>query len=79
MVAGRCAMSERPIHALSIEEVFAVLSSRADGLFPDEIARSLREHGPNTLAPPPRFAWLRLLVKPFVNLFSLLLLSLIHI
>lgn len=73
MVAGRCAMSERPIHALSIEEVFAVLSSRADGLFPDEIARSLREHGPNTLAPPPRFAWLRLLVKPFVNLFSLLL------
>jgi sodium/potassium-transporting ATPase subunit alpha len=62
-----------PLHELPPDEVYASLSSRPEGLCADEVARRLATTGANILAPPPRFGWLRLLAKPFVNLFSLLL------
>ncbi len=64
---------KRQIHNLAEAEVFGLLRSNPRGLSSAEAARRAREVGPNTLSPPPRFRALRLLVKQFTNLFSLLL------
>ena len=66
-------MTQRQIHNLEVGEVWSLLRSRAEGLRPEEVARRLSEIGPNTLTAPPRWGWLRTLVKQFANLFSLLL------
>ena len=66
-------MTQRQIHNLEIDEVRTLLRSRKEGLRPDEVAQRLSEIGPNTLTSPPRWTWLRTLVKQFANLFSLLL------
>ena len=64
---------DRQIHNLEVDEVLSLLRSRAEGLSPDEVAERLAELGPNALTAPPRWVWLRMLAKQFVNLFSLLL------
>jgi sodium/potassium-transporting ATPase subunit alpha len=66
-------LTQRQIHNLEIDEVWSVLRSRSEGLRPDEVAQRLALVGPNTLTAPPRWGWLRALLKPFANLFSLLL------
>jgi len=66
-------VTQRQIHNLEVGEVWALLRSRPDGLRPDEVAERLAQIGPNTLEPPPRLGWLRLLALQFTNLFSLLL------
>ncbi|MBX3128042.1 MAG: cation-transporting P-type ATPase [Polyangiaceae bacterium] len=66
-------VSARQIHNLEAREVHALLGSRPEGLTDAEAARRLAELGPNTLAPPPRLRWLRILGKHVANLFSLLL------
>jgi sodium/potassium-transporting ATPase subunit alpha len=66
-------LTQRQIHNLEIDEVWSLLRSRTEGLRPDEVAQRLSEIGPNTLTAPPRWVWLRTLVKQFANLFSLLL------
>jgi len=71
-VPGRGVM-DRQIHNLEVDEVLSLLRSRAEGLSPDEVAERLAELGPNALTAPPRWVWLRMLAKQFVNLFSLLL------
>jgi sodium/potassium-transporting ATPase subunit alpha len=64
---------DRQIHNLEVAEVLSLLRSRAEGLTPAEVAERLVELGPNALTVPPRWVWLRMLAKQFVNLFSLLL------
>ena len=66
-------MTQRQIHNLEVDEVWSLLRSRVEGLRPDEVAERRSEIGPNTLTAPPRWLWLRTLVKQFANLFSLLL------
>lgn len=66
-------MTQRQIHNLEIDEVWSLLRSRSEGLRPEEVAQRLSEIGPNTLTSPPRWVWIRTLVKQFANLFSLLL------
>ena len=66
-------MTQRQIHNLELAEVWSYLRSRADGLGPDEVAQRLAELGPNTLDPPPRWGWLRILAAQVTNLFSVLL------
>ena len=66
-------MTQRQIHNLELAEVWAFLRSRNDGLAPDEVAQRLAELGPNTLDPPPRWGWLRILLTQVTNLFSVLL------
>ena len=66
-------MTQRQIHNLEIDEVWSLLRSRTGGLRPDEVAQRLSEIGPNELTSPPRWIWLRTVVKQFANLFSLLL------
>ncbi len=66
-------MTQRQIHNLEIDEVWPLLRTRTEGLRPDEVAERLADIGPNTLTSPPRWVWLRTLVKQFANLFSLLL------
>ena len=66
-------MIERQIHNLEVPEVLSLLRSRAEGLHPAEIAERLAEIGPNALSAPPRWVWLRTLLKQFANLFSILL------
>ncbi len=66
-------MTQRQIHNLDVAEVWSLLRSRAEGLGPDEVAQRLADIGPNTLSSPPRWVWLRTLLKQFANLFSLLL------
>jgi len=66
-------LSERQIHNVDLAEVWSLLRSRAEGLNPAEVAQRLAEVGPNVLSSPPRWGWLRTLLKQFTNLFSLLL------
>jgi sodium/potassium-transporting ATPase subunit alpha len=66
-------LTQRQIHNLEIDEVWSLLRSRSEGLRPEEVAQRLSEIGPNTLTSPPRWVWIRTLVKQFANLFSLLL------
>ncbi len=66
-------MTQRQIHNLEVAEIWALLRSRAEGLGPDEATERLAEIGPNTLSAPPRLVWLRMLLKQFTNLFSILL------
>lgn len=61
------------IHELVDEEVFEMLRSRPEGLTDSEVAARRREVGPNCLQSSPRLQRLRLLIKQFVNLFSILL------
>lgn len=63
----------RPIHHLSVLEVWTELGSRPEGLGAEEVTARLAEVGPNTLSSPSRWGWLRTLLAQFVNLFSLLL------
>ena len=56
-------MIERQIHNLEVHEVLSLLRSRAEGLHPDEVAERLAELGPNALTAPPRWVWLRTLLK----------------
>ncbi|CAN5922785.1 cation-transporting P-type ATPase [soil metagenome] len=66
-------MTQRQIHKREIDEVWSLVRSRTEGLRSDEVAQRLSEIGPNTLTSPPRWVWVRTLVKQFANLFSLLL------
>ena len=66
-------MRQRQIHNLEVDEVWSLLRSRTEGLRPDEVAQRLALVGPNVLTSPARGRWLRTLVEPFTNLFSLLL------
>jgi len=66
-------VTQRQIHNLEVDEVWALLRSRPEGLRPSEVAERLAEIGPNTLASPERWVWLRVLIKQLTNLFNLLL------
>jgi len=66
-------LRQRQIHNLEVGEIWPLLGSRAEGLRPDEVTQRLAEIGPNTLAPPPRWRGLRLLLGQLTNPFSLLL------
>jgi sodium/potassium-transporting ATPase subunit alpha len=66
-------LTQRQIHNLEIDEVWSLLKSRPAGLRPDEVAQRRADIGPNVLSAPPRWVWLRALLKQFANLFSLLL------
>uniref|UniRef100_UPI0035933DCC cation-transporting P-type ATPase n=1 Tax=Thiocapsa sp. TaxID=2024551 RepID=UPI0035933DCC len=61
------------IHEAASERVFDLLRSRPSGLTQSEVAARQAEIGPNRLEPPSRWRWVRVLVKHFVNFFSILL------
>jgi sodium/potassium-transporting ATPase subunit alpha len=61
------------IHEVDASAVFGLLRSRPEGLDVREAEARCLEVGPNRLEPPPRWRWLRLLAKHFINFFSLLL------
>ncbi len=61
------------IHELVDDEVFEMLRSRPEGLTDSEVALRRAEVGPNRLESSLRLQRLRLLIKQFVNLFSILL------
>jgi sodium/potassium-transporting ATPase subunit alpha len=66
-------VTDRRIHNLTLDEVYALLRTSPAGLRPEEAAARLAELGDNTLSPPPRLPLLRAFVKQLTNLFSLLL------
>jgi hypothetical protein len=47
-------VTQRQIHNLEVDLVYALLRSRPEGLLPDEIERRTAELGPNALASPGR-------------------------
>ena len=61
------------IHEIPPEDVFDLLRSRSGGLTDEEAAARRREVGLNRLEPPTKWRWAKLLVKHFVNFFSILL------
>ncbi|MEZ6073152.1 MAG: cation-transporting P-type ATPase [Pirellulales bacterium] len=61
------------IHEVDDAEVFDLLRSRPDGLADEEAAARSREVGTNSLRPPSRWRWLKVLFKHLVNFFSILL------
>ena len=61
------------IHEIPPEDVFELLRSRSGGLTDEEAAARRREVGLNRLEPPTKWRWVKLLVKHFVNFFSILL------
>lgn len=54
-------------------EVYGFLDSRPAGLFDHEVVERLRQLGPNILAQPRKLWWIPILVRQFINFFSLLL------
>jgi sodium/potassium-transporting ATPase subunit alpha len=61
------------IHEVDSERVFDLLRSRPSGLTQSEVAARRAEIGPNRLQSPPRWRWVRVLLKHVVNFFSILL------
>lgn len=61
------------IHEVPAAAVFGLLRSRVEGLSSIEAQARLHEVGPNRLEPPPRWLWLRVLARHFINFFSILL------
>ncbi len=66
-------MSQRQIHNLSVDDVWSLLRSRAEGLSDTEVRERLAEVGRNSLGDEPGHGWVRKLLGQFTNLFSLLL------
>ncbi len=66
-------MTQRQIHNLELAEVWGFLRSRPDGLTAAEVAERQAELGANTLGPPPRWGWVRVLLTQVTGLFSVLL------
>ncbi len=63
----------RQIHNVAPKQVYALLHSRADGLDAAEVAERRRDVGANTLEVTERLRWLRILVRQFINFFTVLL------
>ena len=63
----------RQIQDIPVEQVFAALHSRAEGLAPNEVAERLREVGFNAIETRRRFQWVGGLVRQFTNFFTVLL------
>jgi Ca2+-transporting ATPase len=59
--------SDEAYHALTIEEVFAKIEGRAEGLTGADAAARLAADGPNALRPAPRRSQLRILLDQFAS------------